>query len=81
MGYVHMHQRILAIEGCGSPNCVQDTMEKTKEDNWKARKIGQIISQVFAPKLKYDKIWAQWVLDIVSKSKRVWWCKCFELKS
>jgi hypothetical protein len=28
MGCVHMHQGILAIEGWGSPSCVQNVMEK-----------------------------------------------------
>jgi hypothetical protein len=31
-------------------------MEKIKENNQKARKIGQGVSQVFALELKFDKI-------------------------
>jgi hypothetical protein len=29
MGFVHMHQKIPIIERCGSPNHVQNIMEKT----------------------------------------------------
>ncbi len=38
MGCVHMHQGIFVIEEWGSPNCVQNVMEKTGENNQKARK-------------------------------------------
>jgi hypothetical protein len=33
MGCVHKHQKILAIEGWGSPNCVRSAMEKIGENN------------------------------------------------
>jgi len=40
MGYVHTHQRILAIEGWGNPNCVQSGVQKIEEDNQNVKKIG-----------------------------------------
>jgi hypothetical protein len=40
MGCVHTHQGILAIEGWGSPYCIQNVVEKTKEINQKPRNIG-----------------------------------------
>jgi hypothetical protein len=43
-------------------------MKKIGEDNQKARKIGQIINQTFTFEPKYDKIRAQWALDIMSKN-------------
>jgi hypothetical protein len=43
-------------------------MEKIGEDNQKARKIGQIISQAPALGLEHDKIWAQWASNILSKN-------------
>jgi hypothetical protein len=56
MGYVHTHQGMLAIEGLGSPSRVRSVMQKTGEDNRKAWKTGQIISQAPAPRPKHDKI-------------------------
>jgi hypothetical protein len=51
---------MLTIEGWGSLSCAQNVVQKTKEDNQKVGKIGQIISQTFTLKLKHDKIWALW---------------------
>ncbi len=51
-----MHQKILTIEGFGSSIHIQSIMEKIKEDNQKARKIGQDVSQAFTPRLKFEKI-------------------------
>jgi hypothetical protein len=45
MGCVCTHRRMHAIEGWGSPSCIRSVMQKTKEDNWKAGKTNQIISQ------------------------------------
>jgi hypothetical protein len=58
-------------------------MEKDGEDNRKARKDGQVVSQVSTPRLDQDKIQAQWALDILLKSmlERVRWCKCFKMES
>jgi len=56
MRCVHTHQRILATKGWGNPSCVQSTMEKTKETNWKAKKISWVINQTPTLGLKYDKI-------------------------
>jgi hypothetical protein len=61
MGSVHMHWRILAIEGWRNPNYVWNTMKKIGEDNWKARKTNQVINQMLGPRPKHDKIWTQWV--------------------
>jgi hypothetical protein len=43
-------------------------MEKIKEANQKARKIGQIVNQALTHELEHDRIQAQWVSDILSKS-------------
>jgi hypothetical protein len=43
-------------------------MEKTREINRKPKKIGRAVNETHAPKLEHDKIWAQWALDIMSKS-------------
>jgi hypothetical protein len=40
-------------------------MQKNGEDNQKARKINQIISQIPTFKLKHDKIWARWASDVL----------------
>jgi len=80
MGCVHMHWRIPIIERCGSPNHVQDVMEKIGEDNWNTT---QIVSQTFTPRLKHDKIWEWWALHVTLKNmlERVWWCKCSQMES
>ncbi len=51
-----MHQGILTIEGWGNPSYVQNIVEKIRENNQKARKIGRVINQTLAPRAKYDKI-------------------------
>jgi hypothetical protein len=56
MGCVHTHQRIPTIEGRGNPSCVRTIVEKTREDNRKARKIGLVISQVLTLRPEHDKI-------------------------
>jgi hypothetical protein len=56
-----------AIVGWGSPSHVQSAMEKTREDNWKARKTSWPINQVPTLGPENDKIKVQWVLDILSK--------------
>jgi len=43
-------------------------MEKTKEANQKFGKIGQIISQALTLGPKHDRIWAQWVSNILPES-------------
>jgi hypothetical protein len=64
---------MLAIEGWGSSNCIQSVMQKIGKDNKKTKKIGQVISQTFAPKPEHDKIQTRWALDVLSKNmlKRV----------
>ncbi len=76
MGCVHTHQGMLTIEWWGSPSHIQSVVEKIGEDNWKAENINQIISQMFAPGTKHDKIQAWWASDILSKNmlERVCWC-------
>jgi len=83
MGCVHMHQRILAIEGCGNPSCIWSTVQKDGEDNWKVGKVGWVGSQKPTLGPKHDKIQAQCVSNILSKSmlKRVWWCKRSKMES
>jgi hypothetical protein len=39
-------------------------VEKIEENNQKAIKIGQVISQTFAPRPEHDKIQTQWALGI-----------------
>ncbi len=82
MGCVHTHQKIHAIEGCGSPSCFWNIMEKDGENIWKVGKDGWAVSQMFAPRLEHDKIWTQWVSHILLESmlKRVWWCKCSKME-
>jgi hypothetical protein len=48
---VHTH-----IEGWDNPNHVRSVVEKNEEDNKKAQKTSQIISQAPTPKPKHDKI-------------------------
>jgi hypothetical protein len=43
-------------------------MENIKKINQKPRKIGRIVNQTHAPRLEHDRIWAQWVSNIPSKS-------------
>jgi len=50
MGCVHTHQKIPAIEGCGSLSCVQNVVEKYGEDNQEARKVGRAINQATGPR-------------------------------
>jgi hypothetical protein len=40
MGCVHTHRRIPTIEGCGSPNCIRNVVEKDGENNRKVGKDG-----------------------------------------
>jgi hypothetical protein len=81
-GGVHMHWKILAIEGCSNPNYVQSVVEKTWENNWNDVNIGWLVNQTITPRLKHDKIWTWWTLSILSKSmlNRVWWYKRYEMK-
>jgi hypothetical protein len=74
MGCVHTHRGMPTIEGLGSPSRVRNVMQKIGEDNREAWKIGQVISQTFAPRLKHDKIWARWASDVPSgiMLERVW---------
>jgi hypothetical protein len=64
MGCVHTHQGMLTIEVWGNLSCVWSDVEKIKENNRKARKIGWVVSQAPALKLEYDKMWTRWALDI-----------------
>jgi hypothetical protein len=45
MGCMHTHQGRLAIERCNSPSGVWNNVRKTREDNWKDKKIYQGMSQ------------------------------------
>jgi hypothetical protein len=47
---------ILAIKGWGNPSHVQNVVQKTEEDNQKARKTSQIISQMPTLRPKHDKM-------------------------
>jgi hypothetical protein len=67
MGCVHTHRGRLAIERCGNLSHIQNVVEKIEEDNQKVQKIGQVINQTFALRLKHNKIWAQWASSIPSK--------------
>jgi hypothetical protein len=44
MGCVHTHQGMHAIERWGSPSRIRSVVQKTREDNRKARKTSQAIS-------------------------------------
>jgi hypothetical protein len=56
------------IEGWGSPSHVRNAVQKTRENNRKAKKINRAISQVPAPRPEHDKIWAQWAFDVLLKN-------------
>jgi hypothetical protein len=77
MGCVHMHQMITTIERWSSPSHIQSVVEKTKEDNQKARKINWVVNQTLTLELEHDKTWTWWTSNIMSKNmlERVWWCK------
>jgi hypothetical protein len=83
MGCMYTHWKMFAIEGWGSPSRIRNVVEKIGEDNWKVGKIGQGVNQMFAPRLKHDKIWARWALNVPLENmlKMVWWCKCFKMDS
>jgi len=82
MGCMHMHQRIPIIEGWSSLNHIRTAMEKTKEINWKLRKISWIVNQAPAPRPEHDRIWAWWASNIPLENmlERVWWCKCSKME-
>jgi hypothetical protein len=67
-GCVQMHQGTFAIEAWGNPSHIQCVVEKIIEVNQKLEMIGQVVRQTLAPKLKHDKIQAQWDLDIPLES-------------
>jgi hypothetical protein len=75
MGCVHTNQKIPTNEKCGSLNHIWNIVEKTRENNWKAKKIGRIISQSPIPRLEHDNIQAWWASYILSRSmlEMVWW--------
>jgi hypothetical protein len=56
MGCVHTHQGIPTIEGWGNPNHVLNVVNKIGENNQKARKINQTLSQTSTLGPKHDKI-------------------------
>jgi hypothetical protein len=56
MGCVHTHQRILAIERWGNSNHVLYIVNKTRENNQKAGKNNQTLSQTPTLRPKQDKI-------------------------
>ncbi len=60
MGCVHTHKRRLAIEGCDSPRCVWNVVEKIRENNWKVGKIGWTISQTPTLGPKHDTLRCCW---------------------
>jgi hypothetical protein len=82
MGCVHIHRGMSAIEGWGGPSHVQNVVQKIGEDNWKARKISRIVNQTLALRLKHDKIWAWWSLDVPLENilGKVQWCICSKME-
>jgi hypothetical protein len=80
---VHTHWKMLITKGWGSPSYIWSAVEKNGENNWKVRKIGQVVSQSLALGLKHDKIWAQWALNTSLESMlgKVWWCKPSDMES
>jgi hypothetical protein len=65
MRCVHMHRGIPAIKGCDNPSCIQSAMKNDGKNNWK---VDRAINQVPTLGPKHDKIWAQWVSNILPKS-------------
>jgi hypothetical protein len=82
MGCVHTHQGMPTIEGWGSPSRIWSVVEKTREDNQKARRTSQTVNQMLALGPEYDKIQAWWASNILLENmlKRVWWCKHSEME-
>jgi hypothetical protein len=68
MRCVHMHRKISAIEGWGSPNHIWKVMKKIGIENWKAGKTHQVVGEMSTLKLKHNKIQAQWDSDILLES-------------
>ncbi len=56
MGCVHTHWKRPTIEGCDNLNHIQSIVEKIREDNQKAKKIGQVINQTLTLGSEHDKI-------------------------
>jgi len=42
-------------------------VKKIRENNQKAKTTYRIINQMISPRLKHNKIQAQWTIDILSK--------------
>jgi hypothetical protein len=61
-------QKIPVIERLDTPNCVQNTIKETKENNPKTKKIDQTLSQTPTYELKHDQIQEQWCSNILSKN-------------
>jgi hypothetical protein len=68
MGCVHTHEGMYAIERWGNLSHVRNVVQKNREDNRKARKISQAISQKPIPGPEHDEIWARWALDVLLES-------------
>jgi len=83
MGCVHMHQRIPAIKGWGSPSHIWSIVEKIGEVNPKFGKIGWIVNQTFTPRLEHDRIWVWWASNILLENmlKKVRWCRRSKMES
>jgi hypothetical protein len=64
----HRVNGMCAIEGWGNPSHVQSVVEKTRENNRRARKTNQTINQAPAPEPKHDKIWAHWASNVSLES-------------
>jgi hypothetical protein len=56
MGCVHTNQGLFTIEGWGNISRIWNVLQKSKEDNQKARKIGRTVSQTPTPGPKQDQI-------------------------
>ncbi len=77
MGCAHTHWRIPTIEGWGNPSSLWNVVEKTKENNRKARKTSRAVSQTPIVGPEHDNIQAQWASNILLENmfQKVWWCK------
>jgi hypothetical protein len=83
MGCVHTHWEMLPIEGWGSPSRIWSVVKKNGEDNQKVGETNWTVNQAPTLRPKHDKIWAQWVLDILLENmlEKVWCCKHSKMES
>jgi len=84
MGWMHTQQRRHMTKGLASWSWIGKAMGKKMlliKPN--INRIGWNVSQALNFWCEHEVLRVQWTLEIPSKKmlERVWWCKCFEIKS